>query len=124
MIEIQHVAILPDFDIGEFDCPCCGKNKMNRVFLWKLQQCRTEAKIPFIITSGYRCKKHNKVVGGKINSEHLTGEAADIVAANSFDRFKIIDAALKTGFRRIGIGEDFIHLGSSLYLPQQVIWVY
>ena len=30
------------------------------------------------ITSGYRCRKLNRVVGGAINSQHLRGEAADI----------------------------------------------
>ena len=31
-----------------------------------------------IITSGYRCKELNKAVGGVDNSQHTTGEAADI----------------------------------------------
>ena len=31
-----------------------------------------------IITSGYRCQKLNKAVGGVWNSQHLKGEAADI----------------------------------------------
>lgn len=30
------------------------------------------------ITSGYRCRKLNRVVGGAVNSQHLRGEAADI----------------------------------------------
>ena len=31
-----------------------------------------------IVTSGYRCQKLNKAVGGVWNSQHLKGEAADI----------------------------------------------
>lgn len=31
-----------------------------------------------IITSGYRCQRLNRVVGGQRNSQHLLGEAADI----------------------------------------------
>lgn len=31
-----------------------------------------------IITSGYRCERLNKAVGGAKNSQHLRGEAADI----------------------------------------------
>jgi hypothetical protein len=34
---------------------------------------------PFIVTSGYRCPTLNKLVGGQTNSQHLRGEAADIV---------------------------------------------
>ena len=31
-----------------------------------------------VITSGYRCKRLNDMVGGKIDSQHLTGQAFDI----------------------------------------------
>lgn len=34
------------------------------------------------VNSGYRCKALNKAVGGKANSYHLTGQAADIYADN------------------------------------------
>lgn len=33
---------------------------------------------PIIVTSGYRCDKLNKLVGGATNSQHRRGEAADI----------------------------------------------
>ena len=33
---------------------------------------------PIIVSSGYRCKRLNKAVGGVSNSQHLIGEAADI----------------------------------------------
>lgn len=33
---------------------------------------------PIIISSGYRCPKLNKAVGGVSKSQHLTGEACDI----------------------------------------------
>ena len=33
---------------------------------------------PIPITSGYRCKALNTAVGGVANSQHLTGEAADL----------------------------------------------
>ncbi len=33
---------------------------------------------PIIVNSGYRCPKLNKAVGGVANSQHLTGQAADI----------------------------------------------
>lgn len=32
---------------------------------------------PMIITSGYRCKKLNKLIGGVNNSQHIKGEAVD-----------------------------------------------
>lgn len=33
---------------------------------------------PIHISSGYRCPRLNKAVGGVANSQHLTGQAADI----------------------------------------------
>lgn len=33
---------------------------------------------PIVVTSGYRCLALNKVVGGASNSQHMTGQAADI----------------------------------------------
>ena len=36
---------------------------------------------PVRITSGYRCAALNKAVGGAANSQHSTGEAADIEVA-------------------------------------------
>ena len=33
---------------------------------------------PIIITSGYRCPELNKAVGGKANSQHVKGQAADL----------------------------------------------
>ena len=35
---------------------------------------------PIRVTSGYRCPKLNTLVGGSPNSQHMRGEAADIVA--------------------------------------------
>ena len=35
---------------------------------------------PIHVTSGYRCPKLNRLVGGAPNSQHMRGEAADIIA--------------------------------------------
>jgi len=40
---------------------------------------------PIRVTSGYRCPKLNNLVGGAPNSQHMRGEAADIVANNPED---------------------------------------
>lgn len=43
-----------------------------------LQPLRNEMRVSIKINSGYRSKALNEKVGGKENSEHLTGNAADI----------------------------------------------
>lgn len=44
---------------------------------------------PIIVTSGYRCNELNAAVGGARNSQHLKGQAADIVSDDfeAFHRF-------------------------------------
>lgn len=43
-----------------------------------LEPLREHVKEPVIISSGYRCPKLNKLVGGVSNSLHMTGESCDI----------------------------------------------
>ncbi len=116
------------FSSYEFECKCgCGENRVDRKFLWKLNQTREEAGIPFIIPSGCRCEQHNKNEGGKETSDHLPNpycEGADVECRNGNDRFKIVSAAISVGFKRIGIAKTFIHLGSRESNPQVVIWTY
>ena len=42
-----------------------------------LQPIRDKLKKPMVITSGFRSPKVNFLAGGKANSQHLTGQAAD-----------------------------------------------
>jgi zinc D-Ala-D-Ala carboxypeptidase len=108
----------------EFACPCCGENKIKDEFVEKLDKAREIAGIPFIINSGYRCPKHNKEIGGSPTSSHLKGLAADIKTTNSRERFKILDSLLKVGFKRVGIGEYFIHVDLDTEKVQEVAWDY
>jgi hypothetical protein len=43
-----------------------------------LEPARKEFGKPIIVRSGFRCERLNKEVGGKVNSQHLKGEAADL----------------------------------------------
>ena len=43
-----------------------------------LEKIRTTYGKPIIVTSGYRCEKLNKAVGGAKSSQHRLGQAADI----------------------------------------------
>lgn len=42
-----------------------------------LQPLRDRVGVPISITSGYRCERVNKAIGGSLNSHHLSGYAAD-----------------------------------------------
>ena len=51
-------------------------NLLNLIF-YCLQPIRNKLNKPMIITSGYRNKKINSLVKGKVNSQHLNGCAVD-----------------------------------------------
>ena len=112
------------FKFEEFACPCCGKNETDEALIDFLDDARKEAGIPFIITSGYRCPRHNEEIGGKPDSAHLKGLAADILCRTSQERFKIVQALIWVGFRRIGIGKNFVHADLDFDKPYPVIWLY
>jgi len=101
------------FKKEEFKCNCgvCKKGfeEMQPELLEKLDEARDIAGIPFIIYSGYRCKKYNDWVGGSPTSRHMKGEAVDIKADTSRNRYLILDALFKVGFTSIGIYKGFIH---------------
>lgn len=58
-----------------------------------LEPAREKLGVPIIVSSGYRCAKLNKAVGGVATSQHLTGEAVDLVCTKRADKlalFKIL----------------------------------
>jgi len=112
------------FKDSEFACPCCGANEMDKTFVERLDLARDIAGVPFVITSGFRCEKHNSEVGGKKDSAHLKGLAVDIKCATSHDRNRMIRAFALMGFKRFGIGKTFIHVDEDPDLPQEVTWLY
>ncbi len=113
------------FKEEEFVCKCgCGKNDMDTLFLDKLDFARGRAGVAFRVNSGDRCEEYNAAEGGKPNSDHLTGQGADIECNSSFTRWRIVRAAIAAGIRRIGIAKTFVHLGDNLNNPNPRMWVY
>jgi uncharacterized protein YcbK (DUF882 family) len=111
-----------NFKLEEFNCPCCGHNKMTQEFQDMIDEARRIAVVPFHINSGYRCEKHNKEVGSK-SVNHTSGQAADIRCTDGQSRFKIIHALMRAGFKRIGIAKTFIHADCVKDSPTS-IWFY
>jgi len=109
------------FSSEELKCKCCGKSDMDNDFLAKLDEARSNSKTPYIITSGFRCKKHNAEVGGNENSLHTKGLAVDILADTDRKRADILISLIKAKFTHIGIGKDFIHVDMS---KKCGIWLY
>lgn len=112
------------FKLTEFSCPHCNASEMNDSFLDRLDTARGTAGVPFKITSGYRCTQHNSAIESKSTSSHLKGLAADIHVVGTTARFNILRGLILAGFKRIGIGLDFIHVDEDLEKAQEVTWLY
>ena len=77
--------------------------------------------MPIRVSSGYRCEKLNKAVGGAATSVHMLGYAADLQVSGSFNRFRdfVVEWVGKTGakFDQILLETDkkknakWIHVG-------------
>lgn len=78
---IQH------FNRGEFRCKC-GKYcngfpaEMDPELIRNAERVREHFESPCIVSSGVRCEKHNKAVGGVVTSRHLSGKAMDFCVRN------------------------------------------
>ena len=81
---------------------------------------------PMQITSGCRCVKHNRNVGGAANSAHISGMAADIATPTGTERYEIIKVLLACGFGRIGINfkKNFVHADVDESKPHPTIFSY
>ena len=67
------------FAINEqFDPPQDVIENLHNLCINILQPLRDRLGKPVRISSGYRCPRLNKMIGGVSNSQHLTGHAADI----------------------------------------------
>ena len=113
-----------NFKEHEFACKCgCGYNVINPQLVMALDMARRDAKVPFTITSGCRCKKHNARVGGVGDSSHVKGYAVDIAVQDSGHRMAVLKALMRY-FDRIGIDKNFIHVDNDPDKPTGVLWVY
>jgi hypothetical protein len=70
---------------------------------------------PITVSSGYRNCLVNQLVGGKANSQHLKGEAADIVGKNEKETKCIFEIAKKGNydqllFERNKKGNVWVHI--------------
>ena len=64
--------------LPKFACPCCNVTNIHPQLATALEKLMELFDMRrFKVHSGYRCAKHNEVVGGSPTSRHLTGQAID-----------------------------------------------
>tara|TARA_R110000764_G_scaffold175862_2_gene262160 strand:+ start:205 stop:570 length:366 start_codon:yes stop_codon:yes gene_type:complete len=114
------------FSRKEFACQCgCGSDQVSQELVSKLEMTRMMYGKPMKISSGIRCKTHNKNVGGVDDSEHVGGLAADIAVNGGFERDQLV-GFLRSHFQRMGISKRFIHVdvADKKDKPSPCLWVY
>lgn len=105
--------------------PPCSINDVSQVLLDKLDKVREIAGIPLILNCAFRDKEWDKAQGRSGKGAHTLGKAVDIRCNSDENRAKIVVAAIKVGFNRIGIYPTFIHLDIATKkdgLTENVIW--
>lgn len=107
--------LAPNFMDSEFKCRCCGKmpeKGMKTLLIVLLQRLRDKVGKPLTVTSGYRCQKHNKAVGGAANSQHVLCTAADIRVPSGMTVDQLAAAADAVGFTGVGkyYKQGFVHV--------------
>jgi hypothetical protein len=111
------------FKREDFACPCCEQNLISDKLIDMLDTAREIAGIPFVITSGYRCKNHNALtLGSSPDSSHIKGLAADIKVRDSGERWIIVFALYAAGFKRIEDAAIWVHGDIDSDKPQNVLF--
>lgn len=102
-----------NFKVGEFTCKCgsCTELLLDQVLVDWLQKLRDHFGVSVNVNSGFRCQKHNRAVGGSASSHHMRGMAADIRVKGVAPE-KVAQYAESIGIQRIGLYENFVHIGS------------
>ena len=116
---------LKHFKRSEFTCKCgCGETVINDELLYMLDKARSFAKIPFVISSGYRCENHPESKKNPTSS-HIKGLAVDIECKDSNTRAIMMDALVYAEFERFGLHKSFIHVDIDVVdKVSPVIWMY
>ena len=119
---MNRKKLTADFYEDEFYSPDRNFAKMEPEFMFKLQKLRTTVGVTFTVSSGYRTAEYNARVGGKAESLHLVGMAADIdhTAWDGATRHKFVTAALALGFS-VGVYRKHFHVDTRT--TSKVFWI-
>jgi hypothetical protein len=113
-----------NFSRSEFACKCgCGYADIDPEVVEICEEIRVAIGHGFTPNSGCRCKKHNMLIKGSVDSAHTKGLACDVPINSNHERFLIKKILYDKGIKRIGgTYETFVHFDISKELPQEVEW--
>lgn len=101
------------FGDSELQCHCgCGGEVINPVLEEYLDKLWEYVGQPLTLSCAYRCPAHNAEIPGSVpNSQHVLGNAADVIVPDGMTVDELGDAAVAVGFDGIGryYDADFVH---------------
>ena len=115
-----------EFYSGSFDAP--DSHFLHDSIPLISQYLRTFLSSPVSVNSTFRTSKHNLIVGGSSNSQHLKGNAVDlsftdgahiILTFDILNKGELFQTLLKMGVRGIGLYDTFIHFDFRSSLGKQ-----
>lgn len=112
--------------LARLKCKCgnCNAIEPSADLIQRLTEIEKVSGITLGINSGVRCKKRNEEAGGKPDSAHLYGYAADIAVPDSKVRWALLWTIFKyNSFNRIVIYKTFIHVDCDESKPRNIIQV-
>ena len=108
-VRVNQIRISKNFTLYEFESPDTRTVKLDRDFLWKLQELRDALGRPIIVHSGFRTDFWNTRKGGAPDSFHKSGKAGDISSPGM--SMKALGAkAASIGFRGVIVKDDHVHV--------------
>jgi zinc D-Ala-D-Ala carboxypeptidase len=118
------------FKKAELRCRCgCDEAKMDGKFLSKLDTLRSRYGKPIVLSSAYRCPKHNESQGGVIDSPHTQGIAVDILV-NGKESHCLLQLIMEMNFSGVGVSQKgdhkarFIHVDDKTEGTRPWVWSY
>lgn len=97
---LNRFKLSSHFSLSEFACPCCSTVKLEPYLINSLQALRYAINKRIVVTSGYRCNRHNTEIHGVPESRHLLGQAADIIVSGVIPT-ELVQLAYDIGFEYV-----------------------
>lgn len=90
------------------------RNNIKELVFHILQPLRDKFEVPIHINSGYRCLKLNAAIGGVPSSQHVIGQAADIIVEDK-KPIEVAEMIVEMGlpYDQIGLYDTFVHVSVS-----------
>jgi hypothetical protein len=111
---------------SQFMCKCgrcsikTGKNFMERLPVFILDEIAQEERMRFDIRLAYTCKHHSDKIALTSKNPHRVGLAVKIRIINSMKRLKLVRGLIMRGVTRIRLCDEFVYFDTDDLKPMSL----